>query len=43
MKIDLIVPHIPGFDEAMQARVVPLLIDERYPSFPLASALEMVA
>lgn len=43
MKIDLIFPHTPGFDEAMQARVVPLLIDERYPPFPLASALEMVA
>lgn len=42
MKIDLIFPHTPGFDEAMQARVVSLLIDERYPPFPLASALEMV-
>ncbi len=42
MKIDLIFPRIPGFDEAMQARVVPVLIDERYPPFPLASALEMV-
>jgi hypothetical protein len=43
MKIDLILPHIPSFDEAMQARVAPLLIDERYTPFPLASALEMVA
>lgn len=43
MKIDLIVPHTPGFDEAMQANVVPMLIDERYPPFLLASALEMVA
>ncbi|HEX4203375.1 MAG TPA: hypothetical protein VHZ51_04085 [Ktedonobacteraceae bacterium] len=42
MKIDLILPHTPGFDEAMQARVVPLLIDDRYAPFPLASALEMV-
>jgi len=42
MKIDLIVPRTPGFDEAMQARVVPVLIDERYAPFPLASALEMV-
>ncbi|HEU5377012.1 MAG TPA: hypothetical protein VFV38_16400 [Ktedonobacteraceae bacterium] len=42
MKIDLIVPHTPGFDEAMQANVVPVLIDERYPPFPLASALEMI-
>jgi hypothetical protein len=42
MKIDLILPHTPGFDEAMQAKVSPLLIDERYAPFPLASALEMV-
>lgn len=42
MKIDLIVPHTPGFDEVMQANVVPLLIDERYPPFLLASALEMI-
>ena len=42
MKIDLIFPHTPGFDEAMQANVVPLLIDERYPPFLLASALEMI-
>jgi hypothetical protein len=43
MKIDLILPQTPGFDEAMQARVVPLQIDDRYAPFPLASALEMVA
>ncbi len=43
MKIDLIVPQTPGFDEAMQAKVAPLLIDERYVPLPLASALEMVA
>jgi hypothetical protein len=42
MKIDLIVPHTPGLGEAMQTNVVPLLIDERYPPFPLASALEMI-
>ncbi len=42
MKIDLILPRTPDFDEAMQARVIPVLIDERYPPFPLASALEMV-
>ncbi|GLV59862.1 hypothetical protein KDH_66860 [Dictyobacter sp. S3.2.2.5] len=43
MNIDVIIPHAPGFDEAMQARVVPLLIDERYAPLPVASALEMVA
>ena len=43
MKLDLILPHTPGFDESMQARAVPLLIDERYAPFPVASALEMVA
>ena len=43
MKIDVILPHTPGFDETMQARVEPLLIDDRYAPFPLASALEMVA
>lgn len=42
MKIDLILPHTPGFDEAMQARVTPLLIDDRYAPLPIASALEMV-
>ncbi len=42
MKIDLIFPHTPGFDKAMQANVRPLLIDERYPPFPLACALEMI-
>lgn len=42
MKIDLILPRTPDFDEAMQTRVVPLLIDGRYAPFPLASALEMV-
>ncbi len=41
MKIDLILSHTPGFDEAMQARVSPLLIDDRYAPFPVASALEM--
>lgn len=42
MKIDLIFPRTPGFDETMQARVLPLLIDDRYAPLPLASALEMV-
>jgi hypothetical protein len=42
MKIDLILPRTPDFDEAMQAKVSPLLIDDRYAPFPLASALEMV-
>jgi len=42
MKIDLILPHTPSFDEAMQSKVVSLLIDDRYAPFPLASALEMV-
>lgn len=43
MKLDLILPHTPGFDEAMQIRVAPLPIDDRYAPFPLASALEMIA
>ncbi|GCE27601.1 hypothetical protein KDA_30850 [Dictyobacter alpinus] len=42
MKIDVILPHAPDFDEAMQARVESLLIDDRYAPFPMASALEMV-
>lgn len=42
MKIDLIFPRTHGFDEAMQARVLPLLIDDRYAPLLLASALEMV-
>lgn len=41
MKLDLILPQTPGFDEAMQADVVPLPLDERYTPFPVASALEM--
>jgi len=43
MKIDLILPRTPSFDEAMQSKIVSLLIDDRYAPFPLASALEMVA
>ncbi len=42
MKVDLILPHTPSFDEAMQARVAPLLIDDRYAPLPVASVLEMV-
>jgi hypothetical protein len=42
MKIDLIFPSTPSFDKAMLASVAPLLIDDRYKPFPLASALEMV-
>lgn len=42
MKIDLLLPRTPGFDQAMQTRVSHLLIDDRYPPFPVASALEMV-
>ncbi len=42
MKIDLILPRTPSFDEAMQSKVVSLPIDDRYAPFPLASALEMV-
>lgn len=41
MKLDLILPETPGFDEAMQANIVSLPLDERYTPFPVASALEM--
>jgi hypothetical protein len=41
MKLDLILPEVPDFDEAMQTSIVPLLLDERYTPFPVASALEM--
>lgn len=41
MKLDLIFPRTPGFDEAMQANIVPLSLDERYAPFPVATALEM--
>jgi len=41
MKLDLILPQTPGFDEAMQASIVSLPLDERYAPFPIASALEM--
>jgi hypothetical protein len=41
MKLDLILPQTPGFDEAMQASIVSLPLDERYTPFPVASALEM--
>jgi hypothetical protein len=41
MKLDLILPEAPGFDEAMQATIVSLPLDERYEPFPVASALEM--
>ena len=41
MKLDLILPQTPGFDEAMRAAIVCLPLDERYEPFPVASALEM--
>ncbi len=41
MKLDLILPQTPGFDEAMQASIVSLPLDERYEPLPVASALEM--
>lgn len=41
MKLDLIFPETSGFDEAMQAMMVSLSLDERYGPFPAASALEM--
>jgi hypothetical protein len=41
MKLDLILPETPGFDEAMQASMVSLHLDERYAPFLVASALEM--
>jgi hypothetical protein len=41
MKLDLIFPQTPDFDEAMQAGIVPLLLDTRYAPFLVASALEM--
>lgn len=41
MKLDLILPQTSGFDEAMQAKIVSLPLDERYAPFPVASALEM--
>jgi hypothetical protein len=41
MKLDLILPETPGFDEAMQASIVSLPLDERYAPLPVASALEM--
>lgn len=41
MKIDLIFPQTPGFDEAMRAGITALPLDERYAPFPVASALEM--
>lgn len=41
MKLDLILPQTSEFDEAMQAALVPLSLDERYGPFLVASALEM--
>jgi hypothetical protein len=34
MKIDLLLPHTSSFDEAMQTKVEPMHIDERYAPFP---------
>lgn len=41
MKLDLVLPQVPSFDEAMQASIVSLPLDERYAPLPVASALEM--
>jgi len=41
MKLDLIFPQTPDFDEEMQAGITLLPLDERYEPLPVASALEM--
>lgn len=41
MKLDLIFPETPDFDEEMQAEITSLPLDERYKPLPVASALEM--
>lgn len=41
MKLDLILPEAPDFDEAMQKVIVSLPLDTRYEPFSVASALEM--
>ena len=41
LKLDLIFPQTPDFDEEMQAGITLLPLDERYEPLPVASALEM--
>ncbi len=41
-KVDIVFPSLETFDTAMKLLVAPVLLDERYPAYPLASASEMI-
>ena len=42
MKVDLVIAKQTALESALQQRVVASLLDERYPSFWVASAVEMI-
>jgi hypothetical protein len=42
MKVDIILPSLGEFDRAMRQLIAPVILDERYPAYPVASASEMI-
>lgn len=42
MKVDIVLPSLGTFDIAMKQLVAPMVLDERYPAYPVASASEMI-
>jgi hypothetical protein len=42
MKVDIVLPRCETFDTAMKPLVAPLVLDEHYPAYPVASASEMI-
>jgi hypothetical protein len=42
IKVDIILPSLGAFDTAMKPLVAPVIIDERYPAYPVASASEII-
>lgn len=42
MKVDIVLPSLGTFDTVMKQLVAPVVLDERYPAYPVASAVEMI-
>jgi len=42
MKVDIVLPSLGTFDTAMKQLIAPVVLDERYPAYPVASASEMI-
>jgi hypothetical protein len=42
IKVDIVLPSLEPFDTAMKQLVAPVILDDRYPAYPVASASEMI-